>query len=71
MKMKKIGFAVVALAFVFTSCKKDYTCACEAFDQVIDLQHGKMKKKEDAEEKCELAQKNYNEYDPNVTCTLK
>ena len=57
--------AVAALALMFTSCKKNYTCECDIAGTPKTWELGKQKKK-DAEAACKNLQ-----VTSTVTCKLK
>lgn len=75
--MKKISMIAAAAFLVgtlFTSCKKDYTCACTfntttgVTDDMLNFQTGKMSKK-DAKAACEMAQTTWALF--GASCELK
>ena len=68
--MKKLALIAVVAGFAFTSCKKDYTCACKdsSGDSVAT---GSFKaSKKDATDSCDALETQWKAYDSSTSCTL-
>ncbi|HLS70447.1 MAG TPA: hypothetical protein VK027_02165 [Chitinophagaceae bacterium] len=64
--MKAIKFlgviSAIAMASLFTSCKKDYTCTCKINDTVLKTQTLTKMSKKKATEKCKDMEVHTNEH---------
>lgn len=68
--MKKLALIAVVAGFVFTSCKKDYTCHCTfTGGGTLDIAIKNTKKK--AQDSCDAAETTYKGGDSGAACTLK
>lgn len=69
--MKKIIVTLIVGLVVLSSCKRDWACNCSSGGSTTQIESYSGLKKKDAEVKCADVQKDFEEFNANLSCEVE
>ena len=69
--MKKRGLILVLGLVILSSCKRDWACKCSSGGSSTQIESYSGLKKKDAEVKCADVQKDFEEFNANLSCEVE
>lgn len=69
--MKTVGLILFTGMMILSSCKKDWSCNCTNGNGAVPIESYSGLTKKDAQSKCDNVQKDFQEFNANLTCEIE